>query len=457
MKRTVSVIAAGSGATADVRLDATRTVGEVLPQLMRLTGSTVPTITRDGTALDPGLPVAHLHDGDVLVLTDSPRPALPATARVEVVAGPDAGTTVDLPPGRWLVGRDGDALSLTDALVSRHHFRNSTSRPTARVMVTDLGSTNGTRLYDADVGARQQVSWPAGAVLRCGTTSLVHGRTWSPAATAVRPDGTTIVNRPPRLDTGQPRQGVVFPAPPPPATTGRLPLLASLAPLLAGVVLALVMHRWEFLAFAVMSPLVVLGQALTDRWGARRANRAAARDHAAAVAAAEAQLADTLADETRRRHERAPDLAALVHAATDRTTLLWHRGKDDGDALTVRLGLGALPSDVEIQGDRVVPTLEGVPVCVDLLASRVLGLCGDGADALARSLVTQATTLLGPADLALTVLAPDGGTRWAWARWLPHTSLASTREQVRAHIDRLSARSDDDSSSSWWIRPTPSS
>src|SRR5436305_1714342 len=196
MKRTVSVVASASGAAADVRLYANRTLGEVLPQLMRLTGS-------------------------------------------------------------------------------------------------------------------------AGPLLRAGGAALVHDGAHAAAATAVTPDGTPIVNRPPRLATGGAPPVVVFPSPPTPATTGRLPLLASLAPLLAGVVLAMVMHRWEFLAFAVMSPLVVLGQALTARWGARRANRAAAREYVAATALAEQQLAEAVAAEAQRRHDRAPDLGLLVRSATD--------------------------------------------------------------------------------------------------------------------------------------------
>ncbi|HMC70285.1 MAG TPA: FHA domain-containing protein, partial [Mycobacteriales bacterium] len=213
MKRTVSVMAATSGARADVRLDATRTVGEVLPQLMRLTASTVPVIARAGRPLDPGLPVSHLRDGDVLVLTDCPTPPTAPAASIEVIAGPDAGLSVELPPGRWVVGRDGDALSLTDAQLSRHHLEVVVA-PDGSVVVADLASTNGSSLYDAPISARQPVAWPLGAVLRAGATSLVHGRTCSPAATVVSSDGTTSVNRPPRLDTGDAPASVVFPPAP---------------------------------------------------------------------------------------------------------------------------------------------------------------------------------------------------------------------------------------------------
>src|SRR3954464_4464731 len=245
MKRTVSVVAAASGAVADVRLHANRTLGEVLPQLMRLTGSAGPPLLpgraaarpgppppRAGGALDPSLPVAHLRDGDELRLAVHPVPPTVSALRVEITAGPDAGAGVDLPPGRCVLGRGADGLSLTDPQLSRQHLELLVAAD-GSVVVTDLASTNGTSLDDVPLPAHQPTPWPPGAVLRAGATTLVHGRTNAAAATAVSPDGTTIVNRPPRLPPGgAPPVVVVFPSPPTPATTGRLPLLASLAPLL---------------------------------------------------------------------------------------------------------------------------------------------------------------------------------------------------------------------------------
>src|SRR4051812_41717991 len=216
MKRTVSVVAAASGAAADVRLDAGRTLGEVLPQLMRLTGSTSPLILRAGAALDPSLPVAHLRNGDELQLSDQPLPPRASALRIEITAGPDAGAGFDLPPGRCVLGRDVDGLSLTDPQLSRQHLELLVAAD-GSVTVTDLASTNGTSLDDVPLSAHQPTPWPAGAALRAGATTLVHGRTHAAAATAVSPDGTTIVNRPPRLDTGDAPRVVVFPSPPTPA------------------------------------------------------------------------------------------------------------------------------------------------------------------------------------------------------------------------------------------------
>jgi S-DNA-T family DNA segregation ATPase FtsK/SpoIIIE len=441
MERTVTVVDACSGATADVRIDAAATVGAALPELLQITGAVCAAVSRAGVVLEPRHPVAHLHDGDVLVLGEqSPTPARPA-ARLEVTAGPDAGRRLALPPGRHVLGRDGDPFASTDPRVSRRHVELVVAGD-GSVQVTDLDSGNGTHIAAVPLPRGAPAPWPPGSPLRVGDTRLVHGRADPPAATAPGPAGTTTVNRPPRLRATTAPPTVPFPEPPQEVTTTRLPLLASLAPLLAGVALALLMHRWEFLAFAVMSPLVVLGQALTDRHAARRADRRARSEHRTATAAAERALRLALADEAAERHRDAPDLATLVAAALDRTTVLWHRGNDE-DALTVRLGLGTTPAAVRTTADGEVPTLHDVPICIDLVRHRVVGICGDDpATRLACSLVLQAATLCGPADLQVTVLAPGRTAPWAWARWLPHARLALTTTALRSRLAELTRSGD---------------
>ena len=439
MERLVTVVDAATGATADVALDAAATVADVLPTLVRLTGAASPALTRAGEPIDPRQSVASLRDGDLLVLGAPPlAPAQAVVLTVDVTAGPDAGRRLALAPGRHVLGRDGTSYSSADALVSRRHVELVISCDGA-VEVVDLDSSNGSEIGEQRLQPGQPTPWPAGGELRIGSTRLVHGRPAEAAATAPGPAGTTIVHRPPRLRGSVEPPLIEWPAPPSPSQRGRLPLLASLAPLLAGVALAALMHRWEFLAFAVMSPLVVLGQAMADRWSAGRADRRAAKDHAAAVAGAEQRLAEAVAAESAARHRDAPDLATLVTAALDRTCDLWHRG-NDADALTLRLGLGTLSANVRLSPDQPVPQLDDVPVCLDLLRRRIVGICGEGdAAGVARTLVVQAAVLSGPADLRITVLAPGAAGRWGWARWLPHAHVALTHEQVRARLDQLAA------------------
>jgi DNA-binding NtrC family response regulator len=84
--------------------------------------------------------------------------------RLRVLAGPGAGTEIDVPPIGVVLGADpGCDVVLEDTSVSGRHC---TIRPTATGFdVTDLGSKNGTVI---DGVAVTKVTAPAGAVLRLG-------------------------------------------------------------------------------------------------------------------------------------------------------------------------------------------------------------------------------------------------------------------------------------------------
>ncbi|MFE2252677.1 FHA domain-containing protein, partial [Streptomyces lavendulae] len=118
-----------------------------------------------------------LVDGAVLTLhTPAPEGDAPAddghpAPQLHVVAGPDAGGVHLLHPGAVRIGRSADAdVPLDDPDVSRLHCA-VTVRADGRVTVADLGSTNGTTLDGAPVGAGT-VPLPPGALLRVGESTL---------------------------------------------------------------------------------------------------------------------------------------------------------------------------------------------------------------------------------------------------------------------------------------------
>lgn len=447
MDRLVTIVSTGSGATADVRIAADgTTLADVHPELCRLTGGEASPVSRAGVRLDPHEPVAHLRDGDVLVLGAAAAPEQAEGVHLEVIGGPDAGRSITLAPGRHLLGRGTPPLFSTDPLVSREHL-DVVVAPDGGITMTDLDSPNGTRIDGHRLAPAVASPWPAGGVVRIGDTAMTHGRDAASASLVPGPGGTTVVNRAPRIADGATPLSIEFPPPPARTEAGRAPVLASIAPLAAGLLLAVVIRRWEFLAFAVMSPLVVLAQWASDRWRARQSDRRSAAAHAQAIATAEHALSTAVSADARRRHAASPDLPALVRAATDRTSLLWHRGIDDDDALTLRVGTGSAPAHVVIKGHRLVPSLDDVPICVDLRGRPMLGICGPDklATAVARSLVAQAATLLGPGALQIRVLAPGRSSAWSWTRWLPHlrrspdqpAGLTVTAGELRAAFDDL--------------------
>jgi DNA-binding NtrC family response regulator len=87
-------------------------------------------------------------------------------ARLRVLAGPDAGLELDLPPIGVVLGADrGCDVPLTDPSVSSRHCTVSPSA--AGFVITDLGSKNGTSI---DGVAVQKVTAPPGVILRLGHT-----------------------------------------------------------------------------------------------------------------------------------------------------------------------------------------------------------------------------------------------------------------------------------------------
>ncbi|MEU3279518.1 FHA domain-containing protein [Streptomyces antibioticus] len=153
----------------------------------------------DGTRCTLGEP--PLTDGAVLALgapaDPEPHPEVDdAPARLDVVAGPDAGGVHLLHGGQIRVGRSADAdVPLDDPDVSRLHCA-VTLGPDGRVTVTDLGSTNGTTVDGTPVKARP-VRLTPGALLRIGESALRLAPPGGPGARVVTaPDGEGHVRVP---------------------------------------------------------------------------------------------------------------------------------------------------------------------------------------------------------------------------------------------------------------------
>jgi S-DNA-T family DNA segregation ATPase FtsK/SpoIIIE len=375
--------------------------------------------------------------------TPQPPPVAPCRIRLAVMAGPDAGRVIDLDDGDHVVGRDDScSLGLNDAAVSRRHLTvevaesgvpDATVRAPRRrnAALRDLGSANGTSIDGTVVPAGQTVDVPTGAVIRIGDSelTLLH-RSDSPAAS----EGGEVIHRTVRLDQRRPPATITFPPEPVRSEPPRFPVLATMLPLVAGIALSLVVRQWQFLAFSALSPVMMLGQATGDRRTSRRQQRDAARSHAAATHTAERDLAEALDAERERRRADAPDLACLALAARDRREPLWQQALDP-DGLRVRLGLGDLPSDVKVVGSPARSSsarVTGVPLCLDLLDQRVVGICGPKTvtAGLLRSLVVQVATLHPPDEVGMVVIAPGGDAEWNWVRWLPHAR--PHREQCTA-------------------------
>ncbi len=351
-----------------------------------------------------------------------------AAGELRAVSGPHAGATWSLPPGRHLIGRSDQASVnlVRDPLVSRRHAVLDVT-PTL-LTVHDEGSAHGLSLEGEFVTASDLRD---GALLQVGGSVLVWASNdVDPAVLVPDGEGGLVFNRPPRMLNAPSPVTVRFPGPPPVQHGVNFPLLASVVPVILGVLLAVVLNQPQFLLFILLTPIMAVSGYVTQRRGGSRSHRERMIAHEQARSQAEAELADALSTETTRRREASPDPAALAATAGGPERSLWERRRRDEDFLVLRIGLADVPASVTVEGaapetdeGNQHPTLHQVPAVVALQQDGVLGLAGDrgACERLANSLLMQAAVLHAPDDLVITVLTgPNQQEKWSWCRWLPH-------------------------------------
>ncbi|MEM7272899.1 MAG: FtsK/SpoIIIE domain-containing protein [Actinomycetota bacterium] len=434
-----------------VRVEPSHTVGDVADAVAAALGIAVGAgraVSLAGSGpLDPSRTVAEagILSGETLILGAArPDPVPPGGAPTLVVAsGPDVGKRLALVEGIHLVGRDPSCgLALTDPQVSRHHCSITVDAAGTCTMTVLAQDRNEVRTGGAAVTG--QTPLVAEQVVRLGATSLV-----------VRP---SAANRPVPVDAfGQVpfHRTPYFPSPVQPVVVApiddiptrpersRFAYLSALLPLLMGISLAVLFNSPRYLLFAVFSPVMVIGNYFEQR---RRSGRSFIESVDRFEAALDAKVDEVragLAAERRRRHLATPDLAALRERARFRTGDLWVRDRGAADFLRLRVGLGTVPTALEVQPPRGgdaefrdqvteaygdTEAITDVPVEVDLVDLGVVGLVGAAADttAVAASLVLQAGCLHSPEDLVVAAAVhPERGVA-DWLKWLPHSRSSSS-------------------------------
>nr|WP_281496865.1 FtsK/SpoIIIE domain-containing protein [Ornithinimicrobium sp. F0845] len=361
-------------------------------------------------------------------------PELRAPVSLRVTSGPDVGGCYALRPGhRLIVGRGQWCdVVIDDAGLSRHHLRITTTRD--GIVVEDASSTNGTMLGGSTIDG--PTVWPPGVPLRAGGTTL----DLAPDAGHLgrgRPDGSGGIVVVPRQRPPTAVEPLALPLPEPSTPSAPVPpsVLGWLLPLVVSVVLAVILSMPALMLFGLMAPAMSLGGYAGERRRFRRASAEATRSHREAVTATRAAAQEAVAQEVRRRHDRAPDLAHLIQDAQTTGELLWSRA---GEAPIARLGLGRVTTAVAVDG--VAETVDRAPIEIDLTGGLVVAGPPDLARAVARSVLLQVAVLHPPGELGITLAgsahgqdssaAPVGpASPWDWLAWLPH---AAAGDVIRA-------------------------
>ena len=392
-----------------------------------------------------------LRDGDVVregAPDDGGEPGRGAGSGLEVcvVGGPRAGSRIPLRPGTSIVGRDpGVDVTIDDPSLSRRHARFVVTA--AGAAVADEGSSNGTavdgRLLEA---GEERVLGPHDHVEVGRSLLIVRPVSRTDVSIARHRVAQVEFNRMPRMArTAEP--AVVDLAAPPGRNGGpRLPLAASIGPLVLGVAMFAITQQPTMLLFSLLSPVMAFSTFVSDRRGGRKAyasQLAAFHDSSKRVVA---DLPRLRATEVSARRAEAPDPATLAARAVRHLPDLWERRRDDDDFLWLRLGTADQPASFAVQfGDGGEPAerepverqieehrrLASVPLCAQLAEAGGIGLSGDPAqaEALARWLLVQAAVLHSPRELLVcAALSEERAADWRWLSWLPHA--APTRSVV---------------------------
>jgi DNA segregation ATPase FtsK/SpoIIIE, S-DNA-T family len=443
-----------------------------------------PPVLVDGRPVPAHVPVGQmdLYDGATVSLggtapsdpddTDGGyRPG--GVAEVCILSGPDAGRTVALAPGWRRIGRSPDCDVVVDApTVSRVHAvllvhpdgaaRVANRSGTSPALIDGEPAPGGPPMPESGSAAPDfGAPLPPSAVLTLGTVHVAV-RPPHPSDTLAltaesgehSPPGTRHLNRPPRVID---HPGVV-PLDPPVAPTSAhkapFSISAIAAPTVMGLGMAIGMGNPQYGLFALMSPVMVIGNWWESKHRSTKALRRETREFHSALATFEEQVAAAQQAEVLRRRATLPDLAETSRRAVHGSIRLWERRRHHEDFLRLLLGWGdidrapELPARAahQVPAAEVIEILErhrslpGVPVAVDLgagaaaagtaggpgsstvAAPGIVGIAGerDRALGVARSLLGQAVVHHGPADLRVVVLSAQAD-EWDWGKWLPHT------------------------------------
>lgn len=361
--------------------------------------------------------------------TDSRGDRAAAEIRLVCSAGPAAGASWTLGPGRVILGRSHAAhVRIDDRCLEPHHLALDVGA--AEMRVVHLSGAVPVVCSDGTIGP--------GDVVEVGSSRLEVAPP-APRDAAANPlvdpgvDPWRIVHhRPPRAPAPAAVAPVQAPSPrdhePPEGAGG---LAASLLGLVGSAALAVVMGQPMFLAFGAVGAFVGVGGWIAMRCSRRRQRARARRRDAEEIDRFVAQL--TVAHQRLRDLHAwsTPDLASCLELIERGDGQLWER-RDR--AFTVGIGVGDVPSGLMVADDgradagrpwaaeierRAV--LHDAVVAASLGPGTVVGIAGpsDAVEGVCRALLVQLAATHGPCDWELAACVRDA-SRWQWASWLPH-------------------------------------
>jgi len=393
--------------------------------------------------LDPGDPItaSGLVTGDRVELLAAARSLVGEhthTGAVDlvVVGGALLGARYRLEAGTHVVGRgSGSDVQIDDPAMSRRHFEITVTADGAEV--ADVGSTNGTFIDGERLTSVRRLG--PKDVVEAGASLLSVEPTLALTSGTASAGVEIPFNRPPRIRSPHRDLEVHMPTPPDEPSGPRIPLAASIVPLIIGVAMVVLFpENKAMLLFFAMTPVMAVWSFLEDRRSGAKSFKHRKSEYVREVASREQHLASFLDEEVNARRDSFPGVAELRIRVKELSPRLWERRPTDSDFLSIRVGWGDEPSRARVvhpsDGTRALreetaqrfaryTTLRAVPITVDLRSSGTTGFCGASEDVirLARWSVVQLAALHSPDEVEMGGLFPtEKASDWDWLKWLPH-------------------------------------
>jgi len=208
------------------------------------------------------------------------------------------------------------------------------------VELTDLNSANGIVVGGGLTRRRVALSGDDVAVLgESGIQVVLRQRS---AVAADRSQGLAF-NRSPRVSALYEGQELTAPEPPERVQRERFPLIATLLPLLFSLVLVIVMKNLQWVLFALLSPVMMIGQYAEPRFSGRRQFADAAKAYRAELRELSTRLDRCATQEVAARCLEHPATGEVVEAVRGFGPLMWSRRPSRSGFLQFRLGWARCP------------------------------------------------------------------------------------------------------------------
>lgn len=230
---------------------------------------------------------------------------------------------------------------------------------------------------------------------------------------------------------------ISVPAEPVAGARSPFPIVASIAPVVASVVIFFLTRSPFVLAFAALGPVIAIASVIDNRWSTRRRLRADTANYRAELTALTAAIDARHADERRLRRGNSFGARTLLDDIDTSPGAGFGRWRVPVERrTTVVVGNGEQPSGLRVDGPQghetarvksLAARVSDVPVEIDAAAG--IGIVGPAVltRAFARGLLVQLCNAAGPEALAV-VEVPDG---WEWTESLPHRGSGGATSTLR--------------------------